>query len=93
MTEPHSVTRVVTGAPEKTLTFETGKLAGQAGGAVTVQLGDTVVLVTATAAKPVPETAPTSSRSPSTSKSACTPPARSPARSSAVRASPATRPS
>ncbi|MGZ4704650.1 MAG: polyribonucleotide nucleotidyltransferase, partial [Acidimicrobiales bacterium] len=50
MTEPHSVTRVVTGAPEKTLTFETGKLAGQAGGAVTVRLGDTVVLVTATAA-------------------------------------------
>ena len=50
MTESHSVTRVVTGAPEKTLTFETGKLAGQAGGAVTVRLGDTVVLVTATAA-------------------------------------------
>ena len=50
MTEPHSVTRVVTGAPEKTLTYETGKLAGQAGGAVTIQLGDTVVLVTATAA-------------------------------------------
>ena len=37
--------------PDKTLTFETGKLAGQADGAVTVQLGDTVVLVTATAAK------------------------------------------
>ena len=50
MTESHSVSRVVTGAPEKTLTFETGKLAGQAGGAVTVRLGDTVVLVTATAA-------------------------------------------
>jgi len=50
MTEPHSVTRAVSGAPEKTLTFETGKLAGQAGGAVTVRLGDTVVLVTATAA-------------------------------------------
>ena len=54
MTEPHSVTRAVTGAPEKTLTFETGKLAGQAGGAVTVQLGDTVVLVTATAASSCP---------------------------------------
>ena len=50
MTEPHSVSRAVTGAPDKTLTFETGKLAGQADGAVTVRLGDTVVLVTATAA-------------------------------------------
>ena len=50
MAEPHSVTRAVSGAPDKTLTFETGKLAGQAGGAVTVRLGDTVVLVTATAA-------------------------------------------
>ncbi|MBM3133505.1 MAG: polyribonucleotide nucleotidyltransferase, partial [Chloroflexi bacterium] len=32
---------------ERTLTIETGKLAGQAGGAVTVRYGDTVVLVTA----------------------------------------------
>lgn len=32
----------------RNLTFETGKLAKQAGGAVTVQYGDTVVLVTAT---------------------------------------------
>lgn len=31
----------------RTLTIETGKLAGQAGGAVTVRYGDTVVLVTA----------------------------------------------
>ncbi len=51
MAEVHSVSRAVTGAPDKTLTFETGKLAGQADGAVTVRLGDTVVLVTATAAK------------------------------------------
>jgi len=36
---------------DKTLTIETGKLAGQADGAVTVRLGDTVVLVTATASK------------------------------------------
>ena len=51
MAEAHSVSRAVTGAPDKTLTFETGKLAGQADGAVTVRLGDTVVLVTATASK------------------------------------------
>ena len=51
MAEVHSVSRAVTGAPDKTLTFETGKLAGQADGAVTVRLGDTVVLVTATASK------------------------------------------
>ena len=37
------------------ITFETGKLAGQADGAVTVRLGDTRVLVTATAAKCVRE--------------------------------------
>jgi len=40
---------------EKTLTFEAGKLAGQAGGAVTVRIGDTIVLVTATASKGVRE--------------------------------------
>ena len=34
----------------KTMTFETGKLAGQAGGAVTVQLGETVVFAAATMA-------------------------------------------
>ncbi len=34
-----------------TLTFETGKLAKQAGGAVMTSIGDTVVLVTATSAK------------------------------------------
>ncbi|HZY43594.1 MAG TPA: polyribonucleotide nucleotidyltransferase, partial [Anaerolineae bacterium] len=34
-----------------TITLETGKLANQAGGAVTVRLGDTLVLVTATMAK------------------------------------------
>src|SRR3954447_20996197 len=32
MTEPHSVTRAVTGAPEKTLTFETGRAARPARG-------------------------------------------------------------
>jgi polyribonucleotide nucleotidyltransferase len=32
----------------KTITIETGRLAGQAGGAVTIQLGDTVVFASAT---------------------------------------------
>ena len=36
---------------EQTVHFVTGKLAGLAGGAVTVQAGDTMVLVTATASK------------------------------------------
>ena len=35
----------------KTLTIETGLLAMQAGGAVTVRLGDSLVLCTATASK------------------------------------------
>ena len=43
------------GGTDKTLTFETGKLAGQADGAVVVRLGDTVVLVTATASRGVRE--------------------------------------
>src|SRR6187402_2346608 len=55
MADAISVSRPVTGAPDKTLTFEGGKLAGQADGAVTVRLGDTTVLVTATAAKSVRE--------------------------------------
>ncbi len=52
MADAISVSVPVSGT-EKTLSLETGKLAGQAGGAVTIQLGDTVVLVTATAAKGV----------------------------------------
>ena len=36
---------------DKSLTIETGLLAMQAGGAVTVRLGDSVVLCTATASK------------------------------------------
>jgi polyribonucleotide nucleotidyltransferase len=38
---------------DRTFSIETGKLAGQAGGAVTVQIGNTIVLVTATGAKSV----------------------------------------
>jgi polyribonucleotide nucleotidyltransferase len=40
---------------DRTLSFETGKLAGQADGAVVARLGDTMVLVTATAARKVRE--------------------------------------
>ena len=36
---------------DDTITLKTGKLAGQAGGAVVVSSGDTVLLVTATMAK------------------------------------------
>ncbi|MDA8071962.1 MAG: polyribonucleotide nucleotidyltransferase [Actinomycetota bacterium] len=43
------------GGTDKTLTFETGKLAGQADGAVVGRIGDTMVLVTATAARRVRE--------------------------------------
>ncbi len=43
------------GTDGKTLSFETGKLASLADGAVVAQLGNTVVLVTATAAKHVRE--------------------------------------
>jgi polyribonucleotide nucleotidyltransferase len=40
---------------DKTLSFETGKLAGQADGAVVGRIGDTMILVTATAARTVRE--------------------------------------
>ena len=49
-----SVSGPVTGT-DKTLSFETGKLAPQADGAVVARMGDTVVLVTATAARSVRE--------------------------------------
>jgi len=49
--EAIGVSAPVTGAPEKTMSFETGVLAGQAGGAVIGRLGETQILVTATAAK------------------------------------------
>ena len=50
MADAISVSGPVTGT-DKTFSFETGKLAGQAGGAVVGRIGDTVVLVAATAAK------------------------------------------
>ncbi|HEX2043507.1 MAG TPA: polyribonucleotide nucleotidyltransferase [Acidimicrobiales bacterium] len=54
MAEPVSVSRPVSGT-DKTLALSTGKLARLANGAVVAQMGDTVVLVTATASKSVRE--------------------------------------
>jgi polyribonucleotide nucleotidyltransferase len=54
MADAISVTTPIQGT-DATLSFETGKLAGQADGAVVARIGDTVVLVTATAAKTVRE--------------------------------------
>jgi polyribonucleotide nucleotidyltransferase len=51
MTEIKSVSGVFTHGAGKDITFETGKYAELAGGAVTAQMGDTVILVTATGAK------------------------------------------
>ena len=45
MAEAISVDAVIPGDADKTIRFSTGKLAGQADGAVTVQIGDTVMLV------------------------------------------------
>ena len=42
------VKQYTTSVGGETITFETGKLAGQAGGAVTIQLGDTLIFVAAT---------------------------------------------
>ncbi|MCU0310027.1 MAG: polyribonucleotide nucleotidyltransferase [Acidimicrobiales bacterium] len=51
MADAITVAAPVPGEDDKTIDFSAGKFAGLADGAVTVQLGDTVVLVTATAAK------------------------------------------
>ena len=51
MADAISVDAAILGDADKTITFSAGKLAGQADGAVTVRVGDTVMLVTATAAK------------------------------------------
>ena len=55
MAEAITVSAVVGGAESKTLSFETGRLAGQADGAVVARMGDTTILVTATAARRVRE--------------------------------------
>ena len=54
MTNPIKVEAAISGS-EKTISFETGKLAPLAGGAVVGRLGDTMVLATAVAAKGVRE--------------------------------------
>src|SRR5687768_17121878 len=51
MADAISVSRPVSGADDKTLSFETGKLAPQSQGAVVVKMGDTAVLVTANGEK------------------------------------------
>ncbi|HEV8296079.1 MAG TPA: polyribonucleotide nucleotidyltransferase [Acidimicrobiales bacterium] len=51
----HTASGGFTGAPEKIMSFEAGKLAGLADGSVVARFGDTIVLVTATAAKSVRE--------------------------------------
>ena len=51
MADAISVDAAIPGNADKSITFSAGKLAGQADGAVTVRIGDTVMLVTATAAK------------------------------------------
>ena len=54
MAEAITVSSPISGT-DKTLTFETGKLARQADGSVVVQVGETVVLVAATASRSVKE--------------------------------------
>jgi polyribonucleotide nucleotidyltransferase len=54
MAEAITVSAPISGC-DRTLSFETGKLAGQADGAVVARIGDTMVLVTATAARKVRE--------------------------------------
>ena len=66
-----------------TLTIETGKLARLAGGAVTVRYGDTLVLGTANRRTPGPGLDFFPLRS--SSRSGCTPRARSPAASSSAK--------
>ncbi len=55
MAEAITVSAVVGGADSKTLSLETGRLAGQADGAVVARMGGTTILVTATAARRVRE--------------------------------------
>ena len=78
MAEAISVIRVRDRRTDKTLTFETGKLAGQADGAVTVAARRHRRPRHRHRRQARPVRAPTSSRSPSTSKSACTPPGKIP---------------
>ena len=51
MLERNQVHRFAGRVADVEVTFETGRLAGQAGGAVLARVGDTVLLATATAAR------------------------------------------
>ncbi len=51
MSNPIKVSGAFTRGEDKEISFETGKLAKLAGGSITAQIGDTVVLVTATGSK------------------------------------------
>jgi polyribonucleotide nucleotidyltransferase len=51
MSQSNQAHRFVARVADQDITFETGKLAGQAGGAVVVRTGDTMLLATATASK------------------------------------------
>jgi len=55
MADPISVSSPVSGADDKIMGFETGRLAGLAGGAIVASMGETQILVTATAASHVRE--------------------------------------
>ena len=55
MSDVKHVSAAVSGAPDKIMSFETGKLARLADGAVMARLGDTIVLVAATASRSVRE--------------------------------------
>ncbi|MCY4258249.1 MAG: polyribonucleotide nucleotidyltransferase [bacterium] len=55
MAQAITVSATVGGVESKTLSLESGRLAGQADGAVLARMGDTTILVTATAARKVRE--------------------------------------
>jgi len=51
MEKPHVFSQVITLDDGRTITIETGKLAKQAAGAVTVRMDDTILLATVVASK------------------------------------------
>jgi polyribonucleotide nucleotidyltransferase len=91
MADAISVSAPISGT-DRTLTYEAGKLAQLADGAVVGRIGDTVVLATATAARSVREGTDFFPLT-VTSRSGHMRPGRSPVRSSAGRARAPTRPS
>ena len=89
MADAISVSAPISGT-DRTMSFEAGKLAQLADGAVVARIGDTVLLATATAARHVREGADFFPLT-VTSRSGRTPPAKSRARSSVVKARARTR--